>query len=161
MKRFQFRLDRLLKVREYHEREWEIRMGDATRACVRIENELESLAVERTGTLEQSASSREEVDPTQASVVDIDDRLTRQRYLELIDHRVADLNATLSERELEREQVREKLSEASRLKKVLDKLKERKQQEYHHSAGRQSGILLDEIAGNSVVRNRQKGEDRV
>lgn len=47
MRRFRFRLDRLLAIRGYREREWEIRLADITRICMSLDRQLRDLVVEK------------------------------------------------------------------------------------------------------------------
>ena len=51
MKRFKFNLERLLKIREHEEHEWEIKLGKAVSECVRIQTEIESRQSEISKTL--------------------------------------------------------------------------------------------------------------
>ncbi|WP_455383074.1 flagellar export protein FliJ [Salinispira pacifica] len=153
MKRFHFKLDRLLKIREYHEREWEVKLANASRLCIELEHEIDHLSRERAETVLGSVGPTEE-----SPILDVNDLAARQRYLTFLDHRTGELSETLAVREVEREEVRSKLAEASKARKVLEKLKERRSGEYTRDAARHTAKTLDEIAGSALARLRLKGE---
>jgi len=153
MKRFQFRLDRLLKIREYREREWEVKLAVAARVCIELEQQIDGLARERAATALGSARADEA-----STFLDLEDLVARRNYLVYLDGRTRELSETLGARELERDEVRSRLAEASRARKVLDKLKERRSGEYSRDAARHAAKLLDEVAGSSPARRRLKGE---
>ncbi|HUX51554.1 MAG TPA: flagellar export protein FliJ [Spirochaetia bacterium] len=157
MKRFQFRLERLLKVREYAERQLEIRVADATRVCLDLTGRIDALAAERAETaMERGSDSAESAE--RSSLLDMATLVARDRYMVLIDRKTEELSMELAIRDQERETIREKLAEASRARKVLDKLKERKNDEYYHEIQRHANSVIDELGGSGVIRKRQKGE---
>lgn len=157
MKRFQFRLDRLLKVREYAERQLEISVAEATRVCLELTGRIDALAAERAQTvMDRGASSA--ASPERSTMLDMAALVARDRYMVLIDRKTEELTGELAIRDQERETVREKLAEASRARKVLDKLKERKNGEYYHDSQRHANSVIDELGGSRVIRSRQKGE---
>jgi len=153
MKRFQFRLERLLNIREHHEREWEVRFAQASRICNDLEGKINGLSQERAVTIQQAGVPTGETEP-----LDVGGLLAREHYLVYLDRRASELTRTLAAREIERDEVRQKLSEASRAKKVLEKLRERRSAEYGKDSLRHAAKVLDEVAGSGTVRRRLKGE---
>lgn len=153
MKRFQFRLERLLKIRQYREREWEVKLAVASRACIELEQEIDGLSRERAVTTLGPTRGED-----RSTLLDLEDLLARRNYLVYLDNRTRELSETLAVRELERDEVRSKLAEASRARKVLDKLKERRNGEYNREAARHTAKVLDEVAGSSPARRLLKGE---
>ena len=48
MQRFQFRLERLLDLRKYREREWELKLAEITGICLMIRRRIEEIHQEIT-----------------------------------------------------------------------------------------------------------------
>lgn len=117
MKRYRFRLDRLLAIRKYHELEWELKLAAATGECVRLTNEIEQMGQQRRETLAERYAERG---------VDMNYLVAAELYMRKIDARTETDRQVLVEKEREREEVRAGYLEASRDRKVLDRLRERR-----------------------------------
>jgi flagellar FliJ protein len=143
MKRFRFDLEKILEIRAYKEQEAEIELGRALGILTAIERELQSVAAARV----KAASCR--FAPGNGS----NEILRYDLYIRRLDAQRDRLVKEAAEAELKVEEARRVFLEASRERKVLDKLKEKRRQEYR-------GILLteetktqDDIAGGSAARS--------
>lgn len=150
MHRFAFKLEKILELRRHAEREWEIRLGEVTGRIVSAENE-----IAQWGTRRRSTSRIAVV----AGSVDMDLLYSREEYLLLVDQRVRQLQVRVAAMEVEREKVRVGYLDASRKRKALSKLRERREQSYYSLARRQEVHVLDEIGGDQAVRRLHERED--
>lgn len=117
MKRFHFKLEKLLKIRAHREREWELKLAEITGICLRIEGRiLDLLSKKREAFSERSPGGRK----------DVSYLFVNELYLERIDVTVKSLRKELKDKERLREEVRKQFIEASREKRILEKLKERR-----------------------------------
>jgi flagellar FliJ protein len=123
MRRFQFRLERFLELRRWKEREWEIALAKALGVCVLLEKRIEAIA--------------EEVSVSMLSAfvagvqIDIRGMARRELYLQRLAHERERAQAALVEGRRELEKVRAQYLDAAKERKVLDKLKERRSEEYY------------------------------
>jgi len=150
MRRFSFKLEKVLELRRYAEQEWELKLAEVTGRVVAVEQEIVDLAKRRHAT-----------ERFHAAVGTLDMMLIRGRedYVNRIDQRVLALQARLVALEAERNKVRAGYVEASRKRKALTRLKERQSSEYYRAALRAEGRVLDEIAGSQLIRSRLETEE--
>ena len=142
MKRFSFNLERLLKLREHEEQEWEIKLGRAVTECVRIENDIR-----------QRSSEIDRVLRTRGSVDGREDAFyAMEMYKRRMSSELAELGDELSRAEAERDKVREQFLEFSKRRKVLSKLKEKREAEYYKEQMKIEHDLIDEINNARAVR---------
>jgi len=130
MRRFHFRLDRLLEIRKYHEREWELKLAEITGICINLKNEIEKHIQEHA----DSFYSRKLM-----GVLDIAALQWNEIYQERLLREIDRLRDILKEKEKIRSETNNKYLEASKKRKVLDKLKEKQQQKNYKNQ------LLEEI----------------
>ncbi|MBU8912624.1 MAG: flagellar export protein FliJ [Spirochaetales bacterium] len=150
MRRFRFKLDKILELRRYAEQEWELKLAEVTGRVVTAEQEIAEWARRRHDTRRLHAG---------AGTVDMLIMRTREDYVNRIDLRVMELQHQLVALEVERSKIRDGYVEASRKRKALTRLKERQAQEYYRDALRDEGRVLDEIAGNQLIRSRLETEE--
>jgi flagellar FliJ protein len=137
MKRFKFGLQKVLELREYAEEDAKIELGRAVSALNLIEQRIAALAEERhQAALERFAPSR--------TFTEIQ---SYERYILRLDRTRDQLLLDAARAELEVEEKRDIYLEASRDRKVLDKIKERRGVEYHKFALGEENKELDEVAG--------------
>lgn len=150
MRRFHFPLEKVLELRRYAEREWELRLGEVTGRVVAVEQEILDWGRRRHEMRRYHAS---------AGTLDVELLQSREGYVNLIGARVVELQHRLVALETERAKIREGYVEASRKRKALTRLKERQEREYYRGALREEGRVLDEIAGSQVIRRRSEMEE--
>lgn len=150
MRRFHFRLERLLRLRAHTEQEWEIKLGKATSECLNIERQIDDA-------LKGMAAAFHQIHAPQR-VLDMDFITSAQRYMDRLSGRVDNLEDELVVKEAARREVQEGYLDASKDRKVLDKLKERRSGEFYKRERDEEKKELDDINNSSYVRNRREEE---
>ncbi len=150
MRRFRFKLDKILELRRYAEREWELKLAEVTGRVVAAEQEITEWATRRHDTGRFHAG---------AGTVDMLLMRSREDYVMRIDQRVLQLQYQLVALEAERSKVRDGYVEASKKRKALSRLEERQAEEYYRDALREEGRVLDEIGGSQLIRSRLETEE--
>lgn len=150
MKRFEFQLEKVLELRRYEEREWELRLAEVTGRLIAVEQEIDQWSARRAQTVGVEVG---------AGDVDMSAWHSREEYVGLIDDRTRTLRRQLAGIGAEREKIRQGYLEASRRRKALSKLKERRSDEYYRDSLRDEVRNLDEIAGSMTARRLATSED--
>jgi flagellar FliJ protein len=142
VKRFRFKLEKVLDLRAYRERETEIALGKAIGALSLIERTLEVLA------REQHRAGKERFSREYGTA----EILARDLYIRRLDETRDRLLKDAAAAELAAEEARDEYREASRDRKVLDKLKEKRRREYDKA--REDGDIknTDDISGGASAR---------
>lgn len=151
MKRFDFRLEGLLKIRAHRERVWEVKLAGVTGACVLLEGRIQELREEK---LEHSPCSFQGI-PYPVSVL-----LARSAYVRRLEEEILEAERELDTKRREREKINKEYLAASRDRKVLDKLKERRSREHHINCLAEEAKALDEIA-MGLAQGSPVGEERI
>lgn len=142
MKRYEFRLERLLAIRKYRETEWELKLAGITNECVRLQTEITEMERDRRSTLASRYSGRG---------IDMNYLSATELYMQRIAARTkSDLEA-LEAKEREREEVRQGYLDASRERKVLDRLKERRSASYRREQLKEETFQVDDMSGASAA----------
>ena len=134
MKRFQFRLKKLLDIRRYEEREWEIKLAKVTGACINLENRIEN------NYLESRRSLRE-----RAAITDLEWQRALSLYQQRLEQDCGSLKKELEDELLARVGVEEKYLAASRKRKALGKLEGKQEAAYFRQQKREEVKALDEM----------------
>lgn len=150
MRRFRFKLEKVLELRRYAEQEWELKLAEVTGRVVAAEQEITQLARRRHDTKRFEAG---------AGTVDMLLLRSREDYVNRIDQRVLELQHQIVALETERSKVRGGYVEASSKRKALTRLEERQAAEYYRDALREEGRVLDEIGGSQLIRSRLETEE--
>jgi flagellar FliJ protein len=139
-KRFRFRLETLLRIRELHEREAKRRLGAKQAQITRLVQENRETAEEILG------QQRSVVDAQRRRVVDPAELARRRAW-------IAHLRRTITERHVLIEQHRGELvglhsalCEARKRKRILQKLRERRFAAWRNDAGRAERTAADDVA---------------
>jgi flagellar FliJ protein len=147
MKRFVFKLEKILQLRKYEEQEAKIELGRALGALAAVEARIRSLAEERARTAAAQFS------PANSAA------MIRQYmfYLLRLDNRKEELlkDAALAEQKVE--EAREAFNLAFQNRQILDKLKEKKEKEYKNARKTEENKMTDDIAGNLYRRASMTG----
>jgi flagellar FliJ protein len=141
MKKFRFNLERLLRIREHVEHEWEIKLGKAVSECVRIENKIAHCGTE----ISRVILTRGNIESRET------DFLSMELYKRRMNKEILELTAELEEAEKQKEKVREAFIEYSKNRKVLSKLKEKREREYYKEQKKIEFNTVDEINNSRVV----------
>jgi flagellar FliJ protein len=134
MKPFIFELEKLLSLRKFYEEGAKIELGRAVGVLAELERKIAALASERVRAAAAQFSpgnSAKEIQQYMYYLVRLDN--TKERLLK---------EAAIAEMKVE--EAREAFLEASRERKVLDKLKEKKLKEYHKIKLNEETKILDD-----------------
>jgi flagellar FliJ protein len=129
-------LERLLSLRKHKEREWEIELAKITGTCVTLQNEIDTMAKQK-ATVFYNRYNR--------GMESISYLRSTELYMQRLDARTKQKQDELLKKSMEREKIKEKYLEASRERKVLDKLKDRRAEEYYREARDEEIKTVDEI----------------
>lgn len=143
MKRFSFRLEKLLNYRQFREREAEINLGKANAARDAIQLELDTNALKRVRT----AADRHQG-------LSVPELLAIEHFISRLDSNREKLLEKLVMADLEVEKAREFYIKATRERRVLSKLREKKTDEWKKYVTEEEAAVLDDIS-NFRERNDQ------
>jgi flagellar FliJ protein len=143
MKRFVFKLEKILQLRKYEEQEAKIELGRALGTLAAIEGQIRSLAQER------SRNAAAQFSPSNSA------DMIRQYmfYLLRLDQKKEELLKDAALAEQKAEEAREVFKAAFQNRQMLDKLKEKKKREYEDAREAEENKVIDDIAGNLRRRN--------
>ncbi len=146
MKRFNFRLEKLLEVRSYEESKAEAELAKRSGAVALLEKSLMENA---------EASIRAGRERFRKGGGAQDYRAGERYALRLAQERDRLMKA-LAQAEFERDKARQLYVEASRAKELIGKLKERAETGYYKSAAREEMKLLDDMASIAKLRTTKQ-----
>lgn len=152
MKKFRFRLQALLKVREHVEKQKQKELAVATQAVLGQRSELD-------GILKRNLTTMDDKREKQGGTLSVAEMLIYSRYLLKLrkdDVTGRELLVALSSEQGKR---RQKLLEASRDRKVYDKLREKDLKRFNENAVALARKETDEIGINTFLLN-QRQKDR-
>ena len=136
MKRFEFSLQKVLDLREFEENQAKNELGKAIAESERIKAELEYVALKRV-----------ENNKARALTEDMNEMMAIEHFIVRLDLRKEELLEELAKAELVIEQKRQLFAEAMKNRKVVTKLKEKKQAEYKADALKAEESAIDDIVG--------------
>lgn len=142
MKRFSFDLEKVLKLRQNRERETELVLGRTIGALSELEMRIRKVGEEKVraaGNRFASGNGAVEIRNYDVYILRLDQ--TKDVLLEA---------AAKAEQAVE--EARKVYLDASRERKIIDKLKERRQREYHKAVLAEEVKMLDDISGGSAAR---------
>lgn len=143
MLKFRFRLERLLDIRRYREREWELKLAVITGICVSLENEIKDALAEKS----RSFRRRYELFGS-----DVNGLKAMELFMTRLERKAEKLKKELAARELEREEIQKQYLVVSRERKVLEKLKEKKADEYYREQKQEEIKVLDDMSTGALAR---------
>jgi len=142
MKPFVFNLEKVLGLRKYREEETKIELGKAIGVLSDLEGRIRIIGRERVRAAEAQFSPENSASQIQQYMF----------YLLRLDNTKEELLKEAALAELKVEEAREVFLEASRERKVLDKLKEKRQKEYRKQMFAEETRILDDISGSAPAR---------
>ena len=141
MRRFSFKLEKLLELRGFYERKAELVLAEKAGRCVLLDTQLHELAEAKSRTgREMFSAGRMLADYRAAELYIV--RLNRDKER---------LVKELAEAELEREKARADYIEKHKSREVMEKIKERKAGEYYRLALREETKALDDLPRRRFV----------
>jgi flagellar FliJ protein len=149
MKRFRFHLDKLLELRLYYEREAELALAKAMGELQSIQHRLQQLAEERAEAAAERFRPGRSVAQIQATDL----------YILRLDKTKETLLEAAARAELAVAEKRQAYLDASRDRKVLDKLKEKRLKDHKYQLTLEEIKTVDDISsGNCARRTTVTGE---
>lgn len=142
MKKFHYPLERLLKLREHTEQEWEIKLGEATGRCVRTRKAI----TQREANHRRVLGERRSLSPV--------DLMAGELYLSRMRQEAEALRKELEDAEAERLKIQASFLEASRERKVLQKLKEKQERAYMKDELKREFSEADDRNSGASARTR-------
>jgi len=143
LRRFRFRLEKLLVLRRHAEKEWEIKLAEITGMCIRLEKEMIKAESEKIRVLVELKAGR--------GMIDMEILRYREHYTGRLNQRLSELEDELIKRRIELEKIRKKYIEVSRDRKVIGKLKDRRGAEYYKKSKLEEIKITDDI---NVKKNK-------
>jgi flagellar FliJ protein len=137
MKRFNFSLQRLLELREHREQEAKIELGKAIGTLAVIEQRLDAVSMERARAMTDRYSHN------------MGDFRNYDLYIRRLEQATEKLQKEAALAELEVNEKRDLFIEASRDRKVLDKVKDRRKQEHRKEMFAEETKELDDTGSRS------------
>ena len=147
MRRFNFKLEKVLKLRESRERETELELGKAVGVLSALELRIKNIALEKTA----AAQNRfiKGANFTEMRNVDL--------FMLRLDQTKDALLQAAARAELEVEKAREIYLETSRDRKIISKLKERQEKEYRRAVNLEEIKIIDDLSGGIAARKAAVG----
>lgn len=142
MRKFQFNLDKVLELRTYHERQAELKLGEATGKCNALHRKIEAGEVRK----------REVFAARKPEGRDLSSYLYAEYYTRRLEQRIEQLKEELRIADEERRSARQLFLEASKKRKILESLKDRMQRSYYREQKKLEQKLLDEISSAQYIR---------
>lgn len=149
MKKFEFRLQRVMEVKEEIEKQKERDFSLARKKVIEEENKLTAIK-------KQYESCWKDIeDKTSRETVDTTEIRQYYQYLQKLEGDIERQFIYLQEANAEMERRRHILIEASKERKILENLKDRKLASYNEEMNRIEQNFFDEIAGNQYHREQR------
>jgi flagellar FliJ protein len=151
LRRFLFRLERLLALRRHVERQWEIKLAEATGACALLERRIAEIneAIDA-GIRDRFAD---------VAHVSYEGLLVNELYVRRLMGELDRRREELEYKKKEREEIQKQYLEHSKKRKVLDKLKEKRETEYYRDQEREEFKAADDMSSGSFIRRNRPSDD--
>jgi len=147
MRRFNFKLEKILRLRENREHEAELELGKAVGVLSALEMRIRQVVEEQADAIQDRFASRN----------DFSQMRSYELYILRLEQTKANLFEEAARAELEVEKAREIYLEASRDRKVISKLKERQEKEYRRTANLEEIKTIDDLSGGAAARKAAAG----
>jgi len=144
VKRFHFRLERLLELRSYRERQWLAKLAAASGHCIRLSQRITEARVAARGAFYTDIKRGRELDLSLLTY--------REHYINRMNLEQKKLKKELEEKLRRRSEVQKKYQEVSRDKKVLEKLRSKRESEYYAQAKLEEFKIADDLNSSQFIR---------
>jgi flagellar FliJ protein len=151
VRRFHFGLERLLEIRSYRERQWLAKLAVVSGLCTRLTRK-----ITETG---EAARGAFYIDSRRGSELDLSVLTYKEHYINRLGQEQRKLQKELEEKMRHRGEVQQKYQEVSRDKKVLEKLKSKRETDYYRQAKLEEFKAVDDLNSSRFVRKSQMRGD--
>ncbi len=148
MKQFQFRLQKVMELKEEIEKQRMMELGEANQAVAHEEQKLCDLHQrdEKCRIQIQEKESKDFIDPVEIDLY--------YRYLKQLETAMGVQEYRIERAKAVAEKKRQVLLTATKERKILEKLKERKLSDFTLDLARREQFVLDDLANTAYVRRR-------
>lgn len=144
MKKFAFRLEKVLELRRYKEKEVELRLAAKEGECLQLEHLILALMQRnRQAFLERGQSA-----------MDISALLAYDNFSRRMEKEIERNQQLLVQKQMEREVIQREFLEVQKKRKVLDKLKEKKYVAFRQEFKREEIKRLDDLSTAAFLRKK-------
>jgi len=144
MSKFRFRLQKVMEVKQHREEELQRALALTRRALREECSTLETLRTEQNVRFrEAEQEGTGEIHPTEMQLHSV--------YLEALERRIVDQQTMIEQLREEEEHRRSYLLEASKEKKILEELRDRKYVAFRTEMDRAEGTFLDEVGQQGYI----------
>lgn len=149
MRQFQFSLRSILNIRINKEKEWENKLAAITGECSRLQNRINEI---KTSRLTLNLDGKRGLGKT------LEELKTFELFSRRLNKEEAKLNELLLQKMKEREEVIQGYRKALSERKVIDKLKDKREEDFNSLAKKKEWKNLDDIVSSRYIRDK-KGEN--
>lgn len=142
MKKFTFRLEKVLELRLYKEKEIEMRLAAKEAECAALENLILSLMLKKRTSFEGR---------TRAGL-DVDLLLSYEKFDRRMEREIDENQKILAQRTIERDEIQKDFLEAQKKRKILDRLKDRKYEAFRLEYNRHESKRVDDLNTSAYIR---------
>lgn len=146
MKRFRFRLERLLSLRRHKEREWELKLADITGQCLKIKNNITICL--------NNISRHLDIRATLTQHIDLADLQANELFIHKMHQDINRLEKELVAKQAKQRKVQQEYLKHSQKRKVLEKLKEKREAEYYKEQKLYEQKEIDDIVLGQKTRDK-------
>jgi flagellar FliJ protein len=146
LKRFRFSLEKVLELRKYREQETRLELGRAVSDLQAIE-----------GRIRETGAARYEAAAARFASDNVLEIINRENYINRLDQQKEKLLRDAAAAELVVEEKRDAYLEASRDRKIVDKLREKRAAEYRKETAKEERAELDDFANDRRIRRLANG----
>jgi flagellar FliJ protein len=146
LKRFRFSLEKVLELRKYLEQETRLELGRAVRDLQAVEDRLR-----------ETGAARQEAAAARFSSGNTLEIINYEHYINRLDREKEKLLKDAAAAELAVEEKRERYLAASRDRKVVDKLREKREAGHRKETAAEERAELDDIASDRRMRRLANG----
>ena len=144
MKRFRFNLEKLLKIRKYDERNWEIKLGQIVSKCTVMEHRIRDIKSDKSKAVQKYNLASSGIEMLQIS----------QNYLQRLNYEIRIAKIKLDGYISEKHKIQSRFIEVSNKRKILDKLKDKEEGSYYKALMVAEIKEIDDISISMALRNR-------
>ena len=146
MKNFNFKLERLLKIKEHKEKLAKLAYAKVLQKKVLLETENNTL-------MNEIGASGNVLDKDPGEAIDYSNIENLERFVIGAEAKIRNNKSDITGLEPELNDLKDKLSEAMKEKKIMEKLKEKKYKRFKDEVKQHETMLLDEVAATMQFKN--------
>lgn len=146
MKRFRFNLEKLLELRVYDEQDWEMKLGQIVSKCTTMERKIRKYESDKSKVFFKYNLESSGMEILQIS----------ELYRKKLSFEMSQATLKLDAYNSEKLKIQNKYIEASNKRKVLDKLKDKEEQNYYKKQALEEIKEIDDISIGIALRKRNR-----